>query len=296
MKPIPKPARRGITLVEVLIAIGILAIGLTSVMSLIPAGKSEATKAVILDRTSNLALNALADSITYGITRPASVEITGSANVYILDPDGVVYPNAGSASLRSLGILSDGKDSAGSAAVGRLITQSRDDLVYNPPATDDDLPTNAVLNKVRAFAGRTSCLISVSRIDGSSTNALSAGDQARLTAVVFHNRDLSTPTVTGTFYEGGGYLEVVPPTDRTIRTTVRPGTVIYDSKKTAATFQSQRWNQVVMASVDDTTSPPRVYVTFSGVPPLEGAVAVLLDSVGLAEQTVTLEGPGPYAQ
>ena len=49
-----------------------------------------------------------------------------------------------------------------------------------------------------------------------------------------------------------------------------------------------------MASVDTTSST--VYVTFSGRPPSGGAVQILVDSVGLAEQTVVLEGPGAYGR
>ena len=48
-------ARRGITLMEVLISIGILAIGLTSVVSLVPAGQTQAARAVILDRAATAA-------------------------------------------------------------------------------------------------------------------------------------------------------------------------------------------------------------------------------------------------
>jgi len=42
--------RNGITLMEVLIAIGILAVGLSSVAALMPAAGSQAKKAVVADR------------------------------------------------------------------------------------------------------------------------------------------------------------------------------------------------------------------------------------------------------
>jgi Tfp pilus assembly protein PilV len=53
-------ARRGISLLEVLISIGILAVGLTAVLSLIPAGRSYMQKAAIDDRAAILIPNAYA--------------------------------------------------------------------------------------------------------------------------------------------------------------------------------------------------------------------------------------------
>jgi Tfp pilus assembly protein PilV len=47
----PAHAPRGITLLEVLIAMGILTIGLVSVAALVPAGRSQAMKAAIYDRS-----------------------------------------------------------------------------------------------------------------------------------------------------------------------------------------------------------------------------------------------------
>ena len=72
--------RRGITLMEVLISIGILAVGLTSVVSLVPAGQSQAARAVILDRAAAAVANGLQDAVTFGLTKPESVEI-GRAHV-----------------------------------------------------------------------------------------------------------------------------------------------------------------------------------------------------------------------
>ena len=63
--------RNGITLMEVLIAIGILAVGLSSVAALLPAAGSQAKKAVIADRAASMAENALADAVTVGLTKPS---------------------------------------------------------------------------------------------------------------------------------------------------------------------------------------------------------------------------------
>jgi len=56
--PTHRPPPRGISLLEVLISIGILAIGLTAVLSLIPAGRSYMQKAAIDDRAAALIPNA----------------------------------------------------------------------------------------------------------------------------------------------------------------------------------------------------------------------------------------------
>ena len=59
--------RRGISLLEVLISIGILAIGLTAVLSLIPAGRSQMKKAAVDDRAAALIPNAYATMQNLGL-------------------------------------------------------------------------------------------------------------------------------------------------------------------------------------------------------------------------------------
>ena len=55
------PSRNGITLLEVLIAAGVLVVGLTSVLAMIPAAGSLFGEASISDRAASLASNAAAD-------------------------------------------------------------------------------------------------------------------------------------------------------------------------------------------------------------------------------------------
>lgn len=63
--------RHGISLLEVLISMGILTVGLVSVLSMIPAGRSQTMKANAYDRGTTLAANAAADLINRGLIRPA---------------------------------------------------------------------------------------------------------------------------------------------------------------------------------------------------------------------------------
>ena len=83
----PAFGRRGISLLEVLISMGILTVGLLSVLALVPAGKSQAVKGVIYDRSSVMAANVAADLITRGLLR-TSAWITGTspAPIAVFDP------------------------------------------------------------------------------------------------------------------------------------------------------------------------------------------------------------------
>jgi len=325
--------RRGITLMEVLIAIGILAVGLTSVVSLVPAGQSQAARALILDRGASMVANGLQDAVTYGLTRPDSVmfDANGSGPVWVFDPvvqrdagatvlTSAIFPNAAGAFLKPAGIYSQPSNPAGNPSwqVLQLLGQGRDDLIVSPGAGSDDPPVNRFdPNGIRLFNGRMSCLFSVARADNILTTSPGAGDVAKLTVVAFHNRNLADPnagwlpvTFDGTTLKLQGSL----PSGRTLKEIIRPGTVIYDPNKTEnnnanGLGQYLRWSQVLMASIDDTVTPTAVYVTFASPPPFindsnrDGAVdgallplRILLDSVGMAEQMVVLEGSGPYSK
>ena len=326
--------RRGITLIEVLIAIGILAVGLTSVVALVPAGQSQAARAVILDRAAVALANGLQDAVTYGLTRPESVSIdsrdlfptvpqVGSrptivGQVLIFDPvlqstgiaANTIFPNAAGAMIRRAGIYSQSTDPTATWPVLQLIGQGRDDIVVKAAAGPDDPPLNAFdSNNLRMFNGRMTCLFSLARADNVSTDQMAAGDLARLTVVAFHNRDLTDPLagiVTAKFDGAMLYDFSALPSGRTLKEIIRPGVVIYDPNKTNANnnsflFPAQylRWSQVQMASVDSTDNS--VYVTFSSPQPKPYAhgdqdLRILLDSVGMAEQMVVLEGSGLYSK
>ena len=304
MNPHSSTSRCGITLMEVLISIGILAIGLSSVVALVPAGKSEAAKAVMLDRSANLAMNVLNDAIAFGLTRPASVETTAGATMVVFDPKAVIsgsfdWQTASSGTMKPKGIFATGTDvGTGGDTLMLGLLQGRDDLLYAEPASDEDPPQNALVGGVRSFQGRTSALVSIAPISG----PFAAGSPAKITAVVFHNRNLSDPVeavVSGIYNASGqpaGTVSLgVLPAGRAPKEVLRPGAAVYCPGATP----SQAWYQVAMASVDEAKNV--VYVTFVGdvEPPFHPTgqpVQISLDSVGLAERIVTLEGPGPYGR
>lgn len=296
--------RHGITLVEVLISIGIVAIGLTSVMSLIPAGKSEAGKALVYDRASSMAMNGLADAVTYGLTRPNSINVSTSSDTICFDPFAATLvangagtlPNSGVAYLKTEGIFAQSSfTTARNDAAIRLFGQGRDDVSYNAPTTDDALPTNEFVNGIRSFDGRMSTVFALS---GTHSWPLTAGEQATLSVVVYHNRDLVTPFVSG-IWKSSGMLVVDPtatawPTGRTVKQVVRSGTVIYCNS--GVNSPRPRFSQLGMAAVG--SDGVSVYVTFIGRPPAwanNAQAYVLVDSVGLAEQVVTLESQNTFS-
>jgi Tfp pilus assembly protein PilV len=293
------PSRAGITLMEVLVSIGILAIGLTSVMSLIPAGKSEAGKALIYDRAAAMAMNGLADAVVYGLTRPASVIVANPAAatlVFDSDPTNPIAATsamASSASLKTSGVLASASDASAAPVVSeKLFLQSRDDVVYNPPATTDAIPSNGYINGIRGFDGR---MTSVIALTGAGSAPITAGEFATLSVIVFHNRDASVTPLRASLSASGrvSLLTALPP-GRTLKSVLRPGAVVF--YEDVAT-NGLRFTQLAMAAVD--TQAGDAFVTFAGransAPPA-ATIYICVDSVGLAERNVSLEGPSPYAQ
>lgn len=273
--------RRGITLLEVLIAIGILAVGLSSVVALIPAGRSQANRAVILDRASNLAANALSDAATFGLLRPSSLKEVPLGFV-VVDPLAPVISgslaNAASGSLASIrqdGIFSGTTDPAAAAAYHSLLAQGRDDVIYAPGATDDDPPVNEILDGARGFVGRMSCLYGIQ-----------SGTPGRLSAVVFHARDPQNTLLPITLTNG-----TTSGASPDLADVVKPGVVLWSATPTP------RFHQVTSFTVVASTAT--AYFTFStGTALLNGTheLKILPDSVGLAERTFTAEESGPYLQ
>jgi len=288
-------SRRGITLLEVLIAIGILAIGLTSVVALVPAGKSQAARAVVLDRASVLAANALADAATFGLLRVDASEnsLAGYGMVpqsapstkTLLDPafsGGSALSADSYAALNRKGIYSSPADglspATAPAPVLRLFAQSRDDLIVSPGASDDDLPLNSFIDGTRAFTGRMTCFYWIK-------------NQSTLAVVVFHNRDPNLQDVAGTIDNLTLTLRLTGDLgDRTLKDVVKPGVVLY---------ANGRFHQALSATVD--SSNKFAYVTLStglailSFPP-NCPMVLYPDSVGYAEKTFKAETPGPYTQ
>ena len=304
--PIQVDAKKGITLMEVLIAIGILAVGLSSVAALLPAGGSQAKKAVMADRAATLAENALADAVTVGLIRPAVLFdplLVGppTAARVVIDPlgnpslTGVTY-----ATFTTGGIF--GSNTAVPGSVRNLFGQLRDDVLFNDPATADALPTNLLVEGTRGYLGRTSCLWAIESLDGTT---ITGGQQARLSVVLFHERDVTSPG--STVFNGGGTAEIDSnglitwsgslPSGLSVKQVFRPGTVVLrhtpESVAAPAFYvlraAPENASGGVYAIADDRrlTEPP--------ASPGPMYISVLVGSVGLAQRIVTLEGNSEYS-
>lgn len=280
--------RCGITLMEVLISIGILAIGLTSVVAILPAGRKQATKAIIYDRASLVAANALADAVTSGICKENTLDsLDATVSVDPLGAWSVASPPT-AGTWRQTGVFANDGDPSVAAAVPRQFAQSRDDLEFTPATNEDDPPVYLEIDGARAFTGRFSCAFLRSSLDG---NPIAAGNMARLAVVVFYNREAAAADAFVTASLASGLLTVTPPAGKTLADIVRPGTVIYKSAGT----NGERLHQITSVAV---SSPTTAFITHTGADVGAGptTVAILLDSVGLAERIVTIEGTEEFTR
>ena len=273
------PIRRGITVLEVLISIGILAIGLVSVAAIIPAAGSQSARAVILDRAAVHAANVLADAATFGLLRQSGTtwaSLTASGSAVIVDLAGTQLTNASSGTARNAGVYSTASSGIAPIATTRLLLESRDDVVVTPAAAEDDPPTNFVADGARGYTGRITSLLCLSET-GSGNYCASV--------VVFHGRDPGTTAITGTLTNSA--LTFIPPADRTATDVVRPGVVLWDPARV-------RFHQMTAASPNSDGSS--FFITLgSGTALVSGTVQILPDSVGLAERIFTPETGGGFA-
>jgi hypothetical protein len=276
----PSDSRRGITVLEVLIAIGILAIGLVSVAAIIPAAGSQGARAVILDRAAVHAANVLADAATFGLLRQSGTtwaSLTASGPAVVVDLMGAPLTNASSGTARNAGVFSTASSGIAPIATARLLLESRDDVVVTPAAAEDDPPTNFVADGARGYTGRITSLLCLSET-GSGNYCASV--------VVFHGRDPGTTAITGTLTNSA--LTFIPPADRTATDVVRPGVVLWEQS-------TRRFHQTM--SVSPNADGSALFVTLgSGTALAAGSstVQILPDSVGLAERVFMPETGGGF--
>jgi type II secretory pathway pseudopilin PulG len=298
-------SRRGISLLEVLISIGILAIGLSSVVAIIPAARSQAARAVVLDRGSMLAANALADAATFGLLRPDShVHPLASGFSVMIDPATTglgSYINIKSATnsvISGRGIFSRPSIATkADVAYHRLFAESRDDVVMTAPPGPDDLPLNQFETDatganavVRSFEGNFSCMYFLQI--GPPPASL-----GRVSVVVFHRRDtssLAALTVMGSIANGVVTVAAGQLSGRRLSEIARPGVVVYVNDNDVDGFY-----QAASATVDSagTTAFLTLSSPYGSQFTLKATELTFLpDSVGLAERTFVPESVGPYTQ
>ena len=297
-----RPSRAGISLLEVLISIGILAVGLTSVLSFIPAGHSMAKTSLVTDQAAIVAANTLEDLVTQGYLRVDS--LSGTTSPVLVDPFGAGTWPAGlgftAAVLRQNGVFSipTALSLARTGTAASYLVRSRDDVIFNVPDSDSVDVTNSIVGGVRAYRGNFSWIAMISKPGGGN---FAAGDEATLTVVVFHNRDTGqAPPSLGSYAPWTG----------NVTWPLGPGPLISDRKNSeiirsngvclvhqTAPPAPPSFRRMSIAAVNDDDSG--AFIEFDGPQPATSATVALYavpDAVAVVETTVTLEGPSPFSE
>jgi len=313
-------ARNGISLLEVLISMGILTVGLLSVLALVPAGKSQAVKAVIYDRSSVMASNVAADLIARGLLRPSSWAISISRPIAVFDP---LYngppadwpPGGTSISLRADAATTGaspkmypgsgiGGQNADVEAVCDVLFRSEDDILYSldnvgpddPPLPQWSAGSAAAPAGRRAFEGLYSFLATL-QSSAVSAPFWDAATPATLTIVTFQRRDATLAPIVltpdgKTATDGAwAYDPTTLPAGQKIADVVRPGAMVLWLNDRASPT-SALWYRVVLAAEPDQQGG-RVGLTCEGGDPVsKGTPRVLAfpGAVGGIEIPVKLEG------
>jgi len=296
----PYSKRAGISLLEVLISIGILAVGLTSVLSFIPAGHSMAKTSFVTDQAAIVAANAMDDLVTQGFLRVDSLSNVNSP--VMIDPvgafGGVVWPIFNQAVLRQNGVFSDANAPPAPspqrlAPSASYLIRARDDISYNVPDSDALDVTNRFIDGTRAYSGNFSWLATLAKSAG---GAFAAGDEVTLTVVVFHNRDASQPPLPlGAF----GIGNITWPAGPGPLVTSRKNSEIVRSNGVCLVNQGApippAFRRISIAAISDDDSG--AFIECDG-PTLAAGAAIFAvpDAVAVIEKTVTLEASSPYSE
>lgn len=133
--------RAGMTLLEVLVACGILVIGLSSIAALLPAAGSRLAQATLADRAGVVSANAYAEVLNRGLA--AADMFSDPSKACVFGKELAELPTvAGAVTGTASGVLASRID----VARGFLL---EDDLIY--VAGTGDLPVNAFDGTVRSF-------------------------------------------------------------------------------------------------------------------------------------------------
>ena len=279
--------RRGITLLEVLISLGILSVGLASVVALIPAGGDQAKKAIIDDRRGTLGLNALADCVNRGLLDPAKwapAQAAASSYRLIFDPaPSVALPGCGLTSVSTTGFTA--------APVADEIFRGQDDLVYRLP-DEEDAPA------IPMFFGGVVKRMTEGHLTWLATlvPATSSSPLHRLTVVTMHRRGDAFLTTASSM--SGPYVQLPSPSSLAKEDVPRffsPGAVVLLTDNANV----HEWRKVVMAAPDVSASGALSQIeltldrdapaTFSNILAVEGAN-------GMYERVVRLEEMSPWSR
>jgi type II secretory pathway pseudopilin PulG len=297
--------RAGITLMEVLIAVGILAVGLSSVVALLPAGHSMAQRSFTTDQASIIAANAAADFVTQGFLRPECLSAAVPPIAY--DPLGTTNSNQVTlAGLKPLGLFATSAPAgARPTPLAAYLARGRDDVVFNVPENADQDVTNRFgTDGIREYQGKFTwaALLTRPATSGIPPDIIfQSGDEAVLTIVVFHQRDPSQIFVPlGTYTPGAGALTLPNAgspliAGRQNRDLLRTGAVIALEPQAAGSYAVRRLS-LASLTTDQSGKETGAFIEFDGGDPFGTTFNAFLipDAVAVLERLVTIEGPNGY--
>ena len=272
--------RAGITLMEVLISIGILSVGLTAVITIIPAAGSQAQKALTETNKANIGLAALNDAITRGILGdlPANPPL-------VVDPiGGTVFAGL---TLQTLGGLNQG-------IAADEVFRSQDDVVYTTEDSGQDGPAQPVFytNDVkRASEGVYSWLATLVPEGGAA-----GGENFLLSVVSFHRRDQTSPTSQDVTRVSDNSVEFSWSGSESFGETFSRGSVVLVHNTKGPTWE---WRRIIFPSFGGGSTCQLMFdadVSIDPGDPQTTTVYAFKGAVGVAERLVRLEGTSPWSQ
>jgi len=293
--------RRGISLLEVLISMGILTVGLASVLALIPAGKSQSRKAAIDDGRGSLGSAVLADVVNRGLLRP-SIWSNSSATAIVYDP--LFQYATGAAATFPAGVTPISLGNIAGAASDE-VCRGQDDLVYSLPEDEDApaLPAFFSTGK-RQTEGYFTWLATLVPAQAGANP-----EYYRLSIVEYHKRPFdSTPGASSLAIQAPSFpiafindsatidLAASPIAKELFADFFKAGTVVLVSDNAA----NYRWLRVLMASPEESVDGATVRsvdLTFDQDATTQftpNRIDVYAGAVGVAEQIVRLEGESPW--
>ena len=294
-------SRAGITLMEVLISIGILSVGLTAVITIIPAAGSQAQKALTESTKANVGLAALDDAITRGILEPPATP------PFVIDPIGNEDDNDN-------GVLDPGEDKNGNnvldtnafAGLGlaRLdglagvaadeVFRSQDDVVYELENSGPDGPPKPFFytdGVKRASEGVYSWLATLVPQGGAPS-----GENFMLSVVSFHRRDQTSPTSQDVTRVSDNSVEFSWSGSESFGEIFSRGSVVLVHNTKGPTWE---WRRIIFPSFGGGSTCQLMFdadVSIDPDDPQTTTVYAFKGAVGVAERLVRLEGTSPWSQ
>ena len=265
--------RAGITLMEVLISIGILSVGLTAVITIIPAAGSQAQKALTESNKANVGLAALDDAITRGILEPPATP------PFVIDPIGdTVFAGL---SLQTLSGLNQG-------IAADEVFRSQDDVVYTLDNLGEEDPPKPLF-----YTGNTK-RISEGVYSWLATLVPQQGENYLLSVVSFHRRDQTSPTSQNVTNVSGNAITCSwTGTIGSFRETFPRGGVVLLHDTAGPTWE---WRRIIFPSFGDGSTCQLMFDADVTVNAATTTVYAFNGAVGVAERLVRLEGTSPWSQ